>query len=435
MKIVTGATGQAHVTAADDGSLQAALFGSGEYVLPIGEQFAYEIMSANRIRIKSGDLMVHGRFARIPHGFYDEIAIENGTSGYNRNDLIVCRYEEESGVESMTLEVVKGTPTTGTASDPILTTGNIITGDVLHEMPLYRVRLEGVNLVAVEPLFSVVDMAISQKKDQLCHSTYGEMGVSGYAIVAKLTVTKTYVDRPIHIRVLTRHHMETEAVIRFDSAGNIDPALSIYKTQYGNIPVYLHKVDVATWHLLVKKSEAYDMVYVNNYVNNNAGVTITWMTGILTELPTENLYTLKKEPASISDGGTGATTAAAALTALGATSIKLLWTNASPSSSFAAQSVNVNLSGCTFALVVYRNSTSSSAYTSDIVRVGNAKRVYIFASPATAGTYLWLNTRNVTLTTTKATFEAGTEKRAIDTAYNDDNTLCIPYQIYGFNIN
>ena len=155
MKIITGATGTEHVTAADDGSLLATLFGTSQFVLPLGNQLEHEVISATKIRIKSGDLMVHGRYARIPHGTYDEVTIENGATGYNRNDLIVCRYEETDGIESMILKVIKGTPSTGTAVDPTVTTGNILNGDPVHEFPLYRVKLSGINLNAVETLFDV----------------------------------------------------------------------------------------------------------------------------------------------------------------------------------------------------------------------------------------------------------------------------------------
>lgn len=167
MKIVTGATGQAHVTAADDGALHAVLFDkmydpstekvsttADTYVLPIGDVLEAETISASKIRIKSGDIMMQGRHGRIPHGTYDELTIENGTTGYNRNDLIVCHYENNDGVESMTLKVLKGTPTTGTAKDPDYTTGNILTGDAEVDYPLYRVKLSGINLAGINGLFS-----------------------------------------------------------------------------------------------------------------------------------------------------------------------------------------------------------------------------------------------------------------------------------------
>ena len=163
MKIITGATGQAHVNAADDGALYAALFGTSQFVLPIENQLEAEVIATTRIRIKSGDVMVHGRHARIPHGTYDELTIDNGTSGYKRNDIIVCHYEETDGIESMVLKVLKGTPTTGAPKDPDVVEGNILNGDSVHEFPLYRVRVNGINLDGLDKLFSVWDAGDNHK--------------------------------------------------------------------------------------------------------------------------------------------------------------------------------------------------------------------------------------------------------------------------------
>lgn len=163
MKIITGATGQAHVNSADDGALYAALFGTSQFVLPIENQLEAEVIATTRIRIKSGDVMVHGRHARIPHGTYDELTIDNGTSGYKRNDIIVCHYEETDGIESMVLKVLKGTPTTGAPKDPDVVEGNILNGDSVHEFPLYRVRLNGINLDGLDKLFSVWDAGTNHK--------------------------------------------------------------------------------------------------------------------------------------------------------------------------------------------------------------------------------------------------------------------------------
>lgn len=163
MKIITGATGQAHVNSADDGALYAAFFGTSQFVLPIENQLEAEVIATTRIRIKSGDVMVHGRHARIPHGTYDELTIDNGTSGYKRNDIIVCHYEETDGIESMVLKVLKGTPTTGTPKDPDVVEGNILNGDSVHEFPLYRVRLNGINLDGLDKLFSVWDAGTNHK--------------------------------------------------------------------------------------------------------------------------------------------------------------------------------------------------------------------------------------------------------------------------------
>ena len=60
--------------------------------------------------------------------------------------------------------MIKGTPGEA-ATDPDVVTGDIQAGDVLHQMPLYRVKLEGLNVVAVERLFSVGNNAIGKEFD------------------------------------------------------------------------------------------------------------------------------------------------------------------------------------------------------------------------------------------------------------------------------
>lgn len=161
IRLVTGYAGEAHVTAADAGSLHAALAGSGQYVLKKGSQFAASVVNSNTIRIADGDLLMQGRHARIAHGDTVDLTIENGTSGYYRNDLIVARYTKDAGngVESVTLAVIKGAASTTAAIDPAYTSGDILSGDaLLNEMPLYRIALNGLNVQAPVPLYTVQDI-------------------------------------------------------------------------------------------------------------------------------------------------------------------------------------------------------------------------------------------------------------------------------------
>lgn len=164
MHLVTGYAGKDHITAADQGSWNAAVVGSGEYVLKKGSQLAATVMTNNQIRIADGDILMQGRHIRLNEGSYVDLAISNGAQGYKRNDLIVVRYTKNSstGVEEANLVVIKGTATTGTASDPAYTDGDIITEhDLQNDMPLYRVPLNGITVGTLVPLFTVLDTAIA----------------------------------------------------------------------------------------------------------------------------------------------------------------------------------------------------------------------------------------------------------------------------------
>jgi len=71
MHLVTGYAGQEHITAADQGSWNAAIVGSGEYVLKKGSQFAATVITNNQIRIADGDILMQGRHIRLNEGTYD----------------------------------------------------------------------------------------------------------------------------------------------------------------------------------------------------------------------------------------------------------------------------------------------------------------------------------------------------------------------------
>ena len=156
MEIVTGHTGSEHITAVDDAMFNIAVFGDGNWVFDTNEKMAYEIETNNKVNIKSGDILMQGRHGRIPKNHKDACIIENGSQGQTRHDIIAIRYERQSsGVESMTTVVIKGTPGS-TGKDPALRTGDINTTATLCEMPLYRVVLNGLNIVKVERMTEVL---------------------------------------------------------------------------------------------------------------------------------------------------------------------------------------------------------------------------------------------------------------------------------------
>lgn len=156
MQIITGTTGESHVTAEDDRALHAAAFGTGDYVLDVGSKFAATIETSNNIVLSDGELMKNGTHARIRFGETETVVIDNGTTGYNRIDLIVARYQKESGYESFNIAVIKGEMTAGIATAPAYTEGNILEGAEMAEMPLYAVELQGVNIISITPLFTIL---------------------------------------------------------------------------------------------------------------------------------------------------------------------------------------------------------------------------------------------------------------------------------------
>ena len=183
--LVDGFADGPHITEEQVGIANQGLYGPNDYVLDEGKKSKAEILTNNSIRIFDATYVIQGRRDVIAANDYTDVNIDNGSQGMNRNDIIVRRYEkdESSEIEKTSYAVIKGTPTSGTASDPEVTTGVIRNGDTLHEMKLYRVKLNGLNIVAVEPLFDVlmsmymINKSLSYIKDHIVES--GKIKVSG----------------------------------------------------------------------------------------------------------------------------------------------------------------------------------------------------------------------------------------------------------------
>lgn len=156
MQIITGKTDTAHVRSEDDRALHAGTFGTGAYILNVGSKLAATIETASNIVIADGELLFQGTHARIRYGETETCIIENGVTGYNRIDLIVARYTQTAGLEQMELAVIKGEATAGEPTPPAYTAGNILEGATLAEIPLYEVRIAGVNVISVTSQLPVI---------------------------------------------------------------------------------------------------------------------------------------------------------------------------------------------------------------------------------------------------------------------------------------
>ena len=156
LELVTGYWGMEHVTAEQDADLNAGIIGSGNYVLNIGEKMRAEAVSSNKVRIFDGVFMAYGRQCILGDGEYEDITIENGTPGLLRNDMIVVKYkkDEESGKENATFAVLKG-ETGSVAKDPVPNRQDIRSGAFESEVPMYRVKINGLAIEKIEPLYSI----------------------------------------------------------------------------------------------------------------------------------------------------------------------------------------------------------------------------------------------------------------------------------------
>lgn len=158
MKAITARAGKPHITPLMDATWHTGLLGTKTCVLSAYENFEAEVITNNKIRIKSGVGAIQGRFFCIEPGNYDEVIINNGTQGEKRLDLIAARWmvnlDEE--IEKIELTVIQGAPTTGNPVAPDPVEGDLDNQASTADFPLYEIYLDGINITEVKPLFKVV---------------------------------------------------------------------------------------------------------------------------------------------------------------------------------------------------------------------------------------------------------------------------------------
>lgn len=203
----TAAEAEAHIYAEDDAAIYQSILGM-DAVADIGQQCKATVISNNKIRVSDGVVVVGGHVARIPYGEYEDCEIANGQTGKNRNDLIVARFETtgSGGVDKMTCKVYQGTAGS-TAADPRITKDNIYQNGKVREFPLYRIRLEGLNIVAVDQLFTVlpsmatINKDLADTSDKIAVKSYkqADMHLQSFYNVSAFSAYK--VGREVHFNV------------------------------------------------------------------------------------------------------------------------------------------------------------------------------------------------------------------------------------------
>lgn len=160
VELITGHAGSAHISAADAGWFNVGVVGEGKYVLDTGTQFACNVQSANLVTIGIGDALFEGRHVRV--SATENVALDNGAQGVNRNDLICIKYEYASStsVETASLAVIKGTASSGTAVDPDVPSGSILEGASTAYMPLWRIPISGITVGTPVKLYGEVLTAL-----------------------------------------------------------------------------------------------------------------------------------------------------------------------------------------------------------------------------------------------------------------------------------
>ncbi len=177
VELIDGRAGKPHISGDDLGNFKAGFVGIEGYVLETENKLAATLESANKLTINTGAAIMPttGRHVRITSP--ETVTIQSGTQGQKRNDLVVLRTATSSDnttVETANIIVIKGTPTTGTPTDPSINNG---------DLKLYRLNLDGISVENPVPLFNVLTplATLGASVDQIKVEQRGTSGIWEYA--------------------------------------------------------------------------------------------------------------------------------------------------------------------------------------------------------------------------------------------------------------
>ena len=172
---------EAHILAEDDAAIYQSIFGE-DGVFAIGDRMKATVINNNQVRVGNGVLCVGGHIGRTVYGDYSDMTIENGEISKNRNDIITAIFSTtgEKGIDKFKIEVKKGTPG-DVAEDPEITKENLYEGGKLRELPLWRVKLEGINIIGVEQMFKIIPKI--PDLEEMIESVNGKLQDTGWVDV------------------------------------------------------------------------------------------------------------------------------------------------------------------------------------------------------------------------------------------------------------
>ncbi len=116
-------------------------------------------VSDNSVQIDSGVYSLKGFLLHVEAGTVATLAIDSGTAGQKRNDLIVAELVKNGGgggIDTLQFKVVKGTSTSGTPVDPTLTQQDVNATGITRQEALYRIKLDGVTLTTIESISETI---------------------------------------------------------------------------------------------------------------------------------------------------------------------------------------------------------------------------------------------------------------------------------------
>ena len=203
-EIVDGMTGTKHISSDDLAALNTATVGKASCVLDYGNDFSLTMASANAATLGTGVGMVGGK--RFWNQAPVQLTVESGAQGQKRNDLVVARYSKTTeGIESIEPVVIKGTPTTGTAADPAVTT---------NDLKLWRIPINGITVGTPAKLFSPVT-PLATLGDSVSQVKVGSWTSNVYGCSVTMIVSYVPIIRSLVIETKGSGYMSSNASVNY----------------------------------------------------------------------------------------------------------------------------------------------------------------------------------------------------------------------------
>lgn len=145
-KIITGYTGERHITPNDDAKIFMGLNGENPsaYIMAEGDRMHGSMPSINQFTVGEGVLCVQGHMVINTQ---ETLAVDTCATGYSRIDLVVAKYthDTDTQIDDAELVIIKGTEVAdpNEPQAPSIHTGIIQDGATEVDTVLYTIELHG----------------------------------------------------------------------------------------------------------------------------------------------------------------------------------------------------------------------------------------------------------------------------------------------------
>lgn len=161
MNIITGYTGEPHVTPEQDAAAHRARDVIASCVFDDGECFEPYIESNTNVWVKDGICSIQGRYMCIDRGDHDEVQIASAAQGKKRIDIICAAIKKNlDGTSESWLEVFEGAESAGTPVAPTIPETDLDGGDNEAYLPLVQVTIDGITITAADFIGDMFELAI-----------------------------------------------------------------------------------------------------------------------------------------------------------------------------------------------------------------------------------------------------------------------------------